>query len=158
MTYSEATGSFESDFLEQIFDTEYKYNVPYKIDREKYVNLLNEYNQENRIKDADVFSFHYSFHKSNIFGDEDDDPSYAFFAWPQNSPEESKDFYDCFQSYRFNDSKEEFEAFVRKVLECIIEPDKVLLLKLKVRLINDIVKIENNIADIDTILNSNGKG
>ena len=54
MTYSASTGDYESDFLERILDTDFRYGVPYKIDREKYESTLKEFHQEMRVEDADV--------------------------------------------------------------------------------------------------------
>ena len=132
MTYSEGTGSYEADFLENILDTEYKYGIPYKINREKYEAVMKEFEKEVRIKDANVVVFHADYSK------EDDEPergiySFAFFAWPQNSPEGSEDFYDCsqFWDYKYDyKHKEKFEEFVHAILGSVIGIDKQHLLSL----------------------------
>ena len=120
MEYNSATDGYESEFLEPILDTDFKYGVPYKINREIYENAFKKFNKDIRIKDADVVVFraHY---------DEYYD-SYTFYTWPKNSPEESEDFYDCAQFYGCdygNKCKETFEDFVHAVLESVIEVDQV---------------------------------
>ena len=131
MTYSEATGSYEAEFLENILDTAYKYGVPYLIDREKYEVVMREFGKEMRIKDANVVVFHADYNK-----DEEEDRgiySYAFFAWPKNSSEGSEDFYDCSQFWDYDydyKHKEEFEVFVYAVLSCVVGVDKPHLLAL----------------------------
>lgn len=131
MTYSEATGSYEAEFLENILDTVYKYGVPYIIDREKYEVVMKEFGKEVRIKDANVVVFHADYNK-----DEEEGRgiySYAFFAWPKNSPEGSEDFYDCSQFWDYDydyKHKEEFEVFVYAVLSCVVGVDKPYLLAL----------------------------
>ena len=119
MKYNSATDRYESEFLEPILDTDFKYGAPYKINREIYENAFKKFNKDIRIKDADVVVFraHY---------DEYYD-SYTFYTWPKNSPEESEDFYDCAQFYGCdygNKCKETFEDFVHAVLESVISPDK----------------------------------
>ena len=119
MKYNSAIDRCESEFLEPILDTNFKYGVPYKIDREKYENAFKKFNKNSRIKDADVVVFHTKY-------DEDYD-SYTFFAFPKNSPEESEDFYDCAQFYGCdygNKCKETIEDFVHAVLESVISADK----------------------------------
>ena len=126
MKYNSATDSYENEFLEPILDTNFKYGVPYKIDREVYENAFKKFNKDIRIKDADVVVFHadytyYSNKEGGVY-------SYTFYTWPKNSPEESEDFYDCAQFYGCdygNKCKETFEDFVHAVLESIIEVDKV---------------------------------
>ena len=119
MKYNSAIDRCESEFLEPILDTDFKYGVPYKINREIYENAFKKFNKDIRIKDADVVVFraHY---------DEYYD-SYTFYTWPKNSPEESEDFYDCAQFYGCdygNKCKETFEDFVHAVLESVISADK----------------------------------
>ena len=131
MTYSSATGSYEADFLESILGTIYKYGVPYIIDKEKYEAVMRGFNKEVRIKDANVVVFHADYNK-----DEEDDRgiySYAFFAWPKNSPEGSEDFYDCSQFWDYDydyKHKEKFEEFVHAILGSVVGVDKPRLLTL----------------------------
>ena len=120
MEYNSATDRYENEFLEPILDTDFKYGVPYKIDREVYENAFKKFNKDIRIKDADVVVFHAQY--------DEDYGSYTFYTWPKNSPEESEDFYDCAQFYGYdygNKCKETFEDFVHAVLESVIEVDKV---------------------------------
>lgn len=117
MTYSDATGWYQSDFLENILDTNYLYGVPYKIDREKYESVIREFHKDIGIKDADVVVFYAECNKE----------SYAFFVWNKNSPEGSEDFYDCFQFwdyYFYHKHKEKFEEFVHELLKCVVGVDQ----------------------------------
>ena len=123
MKYNSATDRYESEFLESILDTNFKYGVPYKINREIYENAFKQFNKnssiKHAIKHADVVVFHAHY-------DEYYD-SYTFYTWPKNSPEESEDFYDCAQFYGCdygNKCKETFEDFVHAVLESVISADK----------------------------------
>ena len=50
MKYNSATDSYENEFLESILDTNFKYGVPYKIDREKYENAFKKFNKNSTIK------------------------------------------------------------------------------------------------------------
>lgn len=121
MEYSEGTGSYEAEFLEQILDTGFRYGVPYKIDKKKWDEILEKYGEKTRFKDTDVVKFHSDYSLSDyrdgkLF-------SYAFYAWPQNSPEGSEDFYECiqFSDYKYNDKhKEAYENFIHEIVKCII--------------------------------------
>ena len=146
MKYNSATDSYESEFLEPILDTNFKYGVPYKIDREKYENVFKKRNINNRIKDADVVVFHAHY-------DEDEDyNSYTFFAFPQNSPEH----YDCTQFYDYDDehkeSFENFTHFVDAVLESVISPDKQYSEKLIAELQQEIDTKMKNIESLKNLL------
>ena len=149
MTYSPATGSYESDFLENILNTQYKYGVPYKIDREKYESAMKAFNKEVRIKDADVVVFHADYNK-----DEDNDRniySYTFYAWPKNSPKGSNDFYDCSQFWDYDydyKHKEKFEEFVFEVLKSIVGVDQECLKNKIKELQNEREKLSENIEKL----------
>ena len=120
MKYNSATDRHESEFLEPILDTNFKYGVPYKINREIYENAFKEFNKnssiKHAIKHADVVVFHAHY--------DEDYGSYIFFAFPKNSPED----YDCAQFYDYDDkhkeSFENFTHFVDAVLESVISADK----------------------------------
>lgn len=120
MKYNSATDRHESEFLEPILDTNFKYGVPYKINREIYENAFKEFNKnssiKHAIKHADVVVFHAHY--------DEDYGSYTFFAFPKNSPED----YDCAQFYDYDDkhkeSFENFTHFVDAVLESVISADK----------------------------------
>ena len=104
MKYNSATDRYESEFLEPILDTDFKYGVPYKINREIYENAFKKFNKNSSIKHvikhADVVVFHAHY--------DEDYGSYTFFAFPKNSPED----YDCSQFYSYDDKhKESFENF-----------------------------------------------
>ena len=157
MTYSPGTGSYESDFLEHILDTDFRYDIPYKVDKEKYLAVVEEYlhNTDIRIKDADVLIFHSDY----VMDDEDQERGvygYTFYAWPQNSPKGSKDFYDCFTFWDWeqeNKHKENFEAFVRAILKSIICPDKEYMNKLKDEMQEKKKEIEEQTNIINDIYN-----
>ena len=156
MTYSDATGSYQNDFLEQIPNSELRFDVPYKIDREKYEKVLKEHNQELRIFDADVVSFRADFYEHDSWGGKTS-KHFTLFAWPENSPEGSKDFYDCFQflDYKYENEEEQLKAyneFVHAVLECVIDPDKEQVKKAIDRLNKEKETLENNINELQTIL------
>ena len=126
MTYLAETGSWQSDFLEKILDTDIRCDVPYKIDRKKYEDVVKKYSLELRIKDADVIIFRVDYSKD--FDDPDGEfTGKTFFAWPKNSPEGSDDFYDCFQFHDwYGDEKHHadmFEIFVHELLESVMCPD-----------------------------------
>ena len=120
MKYNSATDRHESEFLESILDTNFKYGVPYKINREIYENAFKEFNKnssiKHAIKHADVVVFHAHY--------DEDYGSYTFFAFPKNSTED----YDCAQFYDYDDkhkeSFENFTHFVDAVLESVISADK----------------------------------
>lgn len=124
MTYSDATGCYQADFLENILDTDYLYGVPYKIDRGKYESVIREFHKGIRIKDADVVVFHAECNKDE---DEPGRGSYSFFVWNENSPEGSEDSYDCFQFWDYYydyKHKEKFEEFVHELLKCVVGVDQ----------------------------------
>lgn len=146
MEYNSATDCYQSYFLEPILDTDFKYGVPYKIDREIYENAFKKFNKDIRIKDADVVVFHADCNKDE--GDEERGIYfYTFYAWPENSPEGSEDFYDCSQFWDWdydNKHKETFENFVHAVLESVIKPDKQCGEKLIAELQKEVdIKIKN---------------
>ena len=80
MKYNSAIDRCESEFLEPILDTDFKYGVPYKINREIYENAFKKFNKDIRIKDADVVVFHAQYdEEGGVY-------SYTFYTWPKNSP------------------------------------------------------------------------
>lgn len=154
MEYNSATGSYESEFLEPILGANFKYGVPYKIDREIYENAFKKFNKDIRIKDADVVVFHADYNKD--YGDEERGIYYyAFFAWPKNSPEESEGLYDCSQFYDRdydNKHKEAFEDFVHAVLKSIIAPDEEYTKKLIAELQQEVDTKIKNIESLKNLL------
>ena len=120
MYYEEAIGSYCNNFLEPILDTTFRYDVPYKIDKEKYTKVLKKYNYASRFKDADVVTF--GFHLNT----EDRYNYLAFFVHPQNSPNGSEDFYDCIQfGSGFEEVSRPYDThqdFIRDLMQCIIAP------------------------------------
>ena len=150
MEYRVETDSYQSCFLEPILDTNFKYGIPYKIDREIYENAFKKFNKDIRIKDADVVVFHADCNK-----DEDDEKrgiySYTFYAWPEGS----EDFYDCSQFYDWdydNKHKETFEDFVHAVLESVIEVDKECTKKLIAELQQEVDTKMKNIDELKNLL------
>ena len=81
MIYEPGTGSYESEFLENILDTAYKYGVPYLIDREKYEAVMKEFGKEVRIKDANVVVFHADYNKDE---EEEDRGIYSYATAPSH--------------------------------------------------------------------------
>ena len=148
MTYYEETGSYQNDPFESILDTGFRYDVPYRIDRKKYEDLLRSYDTNARIVDADVVMF-----RAEYYEHSDDERNYAFFAWPENSPEGSHDFYDCILfDYKYDDPCAEFEKFVHGMMECIIEPDAECV-NAKIEKMRDMIKVfKKNIQTLQKIL------
>ncbi len=156
MKYNSATDNYESEFLEPILDTNFKYGVPYKIDREKYENVFKKRNINSRIKDADVVVFHAHYNE--------DYDSYTFFAFPQNSTEhyDCTQFYERFYDYddddkHYDDDKhkesfENFTHFVDAVLESVINPDKQYSEKLIAELQQEIDTKMKNIESLKNLL------
>lgn len=154
MKYNSATGGYENEFLGPILDTNFKYGVPYKIDREIYENAFKKFNKHIRIKDADVVVFYADYNK-----DDDDEKrgiySYTFYAWPKNSPEGSEDFYDCSQFWDWdydNEHKETFEDFVHAVLESVISIDEECTKKLIAELQQEVDTKMKNIESLKNLL------
>lgn len=116
MTYSDATNSYQADFLENILDTKYRYNVPYKIDKAKYAEVVKRFGKSSNLKRATVVSFFSDYTVS------DREKSYAFYTWTQNTKED----YDCFQFWRYEykgKQRKAYEDFVHAILDCIIGVD-----------------------------------
>lgn len=148
MTYSEATDSYNNDYLEPILseETGFLHNIPYRIDKEKYLEVLKKYSQNNRFKDADVVVFHSDY----CVHDEGDIWMRSFFAFPENSPENSDDFYDCFLFE--DDEVDVYFDFVKEILGCIIGPDKECLAKEFEERNEELRVLTKNISTIKTIL------
>lgn len=138
MTYSCATDSYQNDFLEKILDTDFRFDVPYKIDRKKYEEVVKKYNFELRIKDADVVTFRCDFDREDNEDENSPIKGKTFYTWNENSPEGSDDFYDCFQFRDWYKEEEHhiehFEEFVHDLLETVISPDRIYIMKLEVNL------------------------
>ena len=158
MTYNPGTDSYQNDDFEQILDTEFIYDIPYKIDRKKYTEVLKKYNQDMRILDADIVLFRTDYCYSSSWDEKENKEPYlyAFYAWPENSPEGSKDFYDCFlfQDYKYdNKHKEVYENFIREIMGCIIEVDKEHLQKVKDNVVSKIEEFYKQLDIVTNILN-----
>lgn len=152
MYYNEGTGCYCNDYLEQILDTPFRFQVPYNIDKEKYNAVLDKYGEKTRVPDATVLEF--SMHNDK---DEDDElnSGYAFFAFPKNSPEDSNDFYECvqFRAYKYEGKqKEAFETFLREILACVTGPSYKHILQDKAEIYNNINKEKEQIAILDKII------
>lgn len=154
MQYNDGTGDYINDFMESILDTDFRYGVPYKISREKYRTILQKYGERQRIVDADVVTFstslYYSGHRDASLEDLAD--HYTFFAWPENSPKGSKDFYECIQFLCGEDRKEKYESFIHDIISCIIGIDAEYLEKIKSQKQKEISDISAEVSKIDDIL------
>lgn len=154
MEYSEATGSYQSEFLEKILDTNYLYGVPYKIDRGKYEAVMAGFSKKVRIKDADVVVF------SSDYNADEDDPergiySYSFFAFPQNSPDGSEDFYDVAQFWDWdyeNNHKKLFEKFVHAILESVVGVDVPTVMNLREKKSEELRHTFKEIDELNNII------
>lgn len=151
MTYNSGTDSYQSDFLEPIFSTGFKCDVPYKIDRKKYQEIIERNGQHMRIADADVVSFNYDWYK----GDDGEFLIYSFFVNPENSPEGSDDFYECFSfdSIDYRDkSLEKYLRFIVELMECVIGVDITSMEKLREKKDKEIKRSLAELKEIDGIL------
>lgn len=156
MYYNPGTGSYCNDFMEHIADTELRTDVPYKIDKQKYDEILRKYNESTRFHDSDVvtFSMDYSFHDSSEGEDGETPYMYAFFAFPEK-PEGSKDFYDCilFHDYDYdNKHKEAYENFVRELMTSVIGVDIPTATKEKEKLAAELKKKLDDFSEFEAII------
>ena len=142
MHYEPGTGSFQNDYLDEIFNTGYLFDVPYKINREKYEAIAKKWGMNIEIKDADVVMFHCDYDYEDSDNANSELYRKVLFVWPENSPEGSKDWHECFYFGKYEDHNvTEFEDFVREMVTCIIEADKELCLKF----INERIKERNTL-------------
>ena len=157
MYYNPGTGNYCNDFMEHIIDTEFRTDVPYKIDKEKYNEILLKYNECSRFKDSDVvtFSMDYSFHHCGEGEDGETPYLYGFFVWPENPSDESGDFYDCilFEDYKYdNKQKEAYENFVRELMTSVIGVDIPTATREKEKLADEFKKKHNDLIEFETII------
>lgn len=157
MYYNPGTGSYCNDFMEHIANTELRTNVPYKIDKAMYDNILKKYNENSRFKTTDVvtFSMDYSFHHFDKGEDGETPYLYSFFAWPENPSDGSGDFYDCilFEDYKYdNKQKEAYENFVRELMTSVIGVDIPTAMKEKEKLDAELKKKHNDFIEFETII------
>lgn len=157
MYYNPGTGSYCNDFMEHIADTELRTDVPYKIDKQKYDEILRKYNNGSRFKDSDVvtFSMDYTFHGNCEGGDGETPYLYGFFAWPENTPDGSDDFYDCilFEELNFPNHKEAYENFMRELMTAVIGVDIPTATKEKEKLAAELKKKADDFTEFETIIN-----
>lgn len=157
MYYNESTGSYCNDFMEHIANTELRTNVPYKIDKQKYDEILRKYNNGSRFKNSDVvtFSMDYTFHHSSKGEDGETPYLYGFFAWPENTPDGSDDFYDCilFEDYKYdNKHREAYENFVRDLMTSVIGVDIPTAMAEKQELSAELKKKMHELAEFETVI------
>ena len=156
MYYNPGTGSYCNDFMEHIGDTEFRTDVPYKIDKHKYNDILLKYNEMTRFKDSDVvtFSMDYSFRSCSKGEDGETPYMYGFFAFPEK-PEGSDDFYDCilFDDYKYdNKHKEAYEDFVKELMTSVIGVDIPTATKEKEKLEAELKKKLNDLTEFESII------
>lgn len=157
MYYNCGTGNYCNDFMEPIADTGLKTDVPYKIDKHRYNDILLKYNEMTRFKDSDVvtFSMDYSFHGSSTGEDGETPYMYGFFVFPEHT-KESEDFYDCilFHDYDYdNNHKEAYENFVRELTACIIGVDVPTAMAKKQELSTALKKKLDELIEFEAIIN-----
>lgn len=82
MYYNESTGSYCNDFMEPLVDTGFLTNVPYKINKEKYNEVLKRYNETSRFNETDVvtFSTEYTYRDFNVEEENTTPYMYGFFV------------------------------------------------------------------------------
>jgi hypothetical protein len=155
MYYNPGTDSYETDFLEPILDTGFRCNVPYKIDRKKYQEIIEKYKQDMRIVDADVVSFTYDYSKH----DDGEIWLYTFYAYPKNSPEGSEDFYDCFlfEDIRCNGKniEEEYRKFIQELMGCVIGVDIQIATNLRNEKVKQVRQAQKELDEIVDIITTN---
>lgn len=156
MYYNPGTGSYCNDFMEHIVDTEFRTDVPYKIDKQKYNEILLKHNEGSRFKDSDVvtFSFDYSFHSCSEGEDGETPYMYGFFAFPEKQ-EGSDDFYDCilFDDYKYENPKQAFEDFVKELMTAVIGVDIHAATREKEKLAAELKKKRDDFTEFETIIN-----
>lgn len=152
MYYNDATNSYVSDYLENILDTKYKCDIPYKIDKEKYKNILEKYRIKPRIIDADVVTFNLDYYNN----EDGEFRNKTLFAWPKNSPKNSEDFYECcqFDDYSDKTNVKNFKNFVHEFLDCIIGIDFEYSKKEMEKLLTDMKKLTYNYIEIANLINN----
>ena len=114
--------------------------------------ILEKYGEKTRFKDTDVVKFHSDYNLSDYRDGKL--YSYAFFAWPQNGPEGSEDFYDCiqFSDYKYNDKhKEAYESFIHEIVKCIVGIDRECLKKLIAAKVAEREKISAEIEELNEL-------
>jgi len=156
MYYNESTGSYCNDFMEHIADTELRTDVPYKIDKQKYDEILLKYKNGSRFKTTDVvtFSMDYTFHDSSEGEDGETPYLYGFFVWPENPSDGSGDFYDCilFEELNFSNHKEAYENFVRELMTSVIGVDIPTATKEKEKLAAELKKKLDDFSEFEAII------
>jgi len=154
MYYEEGTGSYQNDFLEKILDTDFRFDVPYKINKEAYNTILEEYNQKSRFHDADVVLFRCDYNLEDDGNETSPISSRGFFIWPENSPEDSKDFYDAILfGFGSGLTVKDYENFVHDILDCVICVDLDHAKELKDNLRKQVAVLRDNIDIIDGLIN-----
>lgn len=155
MYYNPGTDSYDADFLEPILETGFRCNVPYKIDRKKYQEVLEKYKQDMRIVDADVVSFTYDYSKH----DDGKIWLYSFYTYPKNSPEGSEDFYDCFlfEDIRCNGKniEEEYQKFIQELMKCVIGVDIQIATNLRNEKVKQVRQAQKELDEIVDIITTN---
>lgn len=155
MYYNPGTGSYCNDFMEHIAGTEIRTDVPYKIDKQKYDEILRKYNNGTRFHDSDVvtFSMDYRFHDSCEGEDGETPYVYVFFAFPEK-PEGSEDFYDCilFHDYEYENHKQAYEDFAKDVFTSVIGVDIPTATKEKQKLADELQKKRDDFTEFELII------
>ena len=153
MYYEEGTGSYQNDFLEKILDTDYLFDVPYKINKEAYNTILEEYNQKTRFHDANVVLFRCDYNLEDDHDETTEVTSRGFFIWPQNSPEGSNDFYDAILfGFGTGLTVDVYEQFVKDILGCVVCVDLDHAKELKDGLCKQMAVLRDNIDIIDGLI------
>lgn len=156
MYYNESTGRYCNDFMEHIVDTEFRTDVPYKINKQKYDEILRKYNNGSRFKDSDVvtFSMDYSFHDSSEGEDGETPYRYVFFVFPEIQ-DGSDDFYDCilFRDYEYENPKKSYEDFVKDLMTAVIGVDIPTATREKEKLAAELKKKHDDFTEFEAIIN-----
>lgn len=162
MHYESGMGSYCNDFMESIAGTEVRSNIPYKIDKAMYDDILKKHNECSRFKNTDVvsFSMDYNFRSSSKGEDGETPYMYGFFVWPKNTPDGSDDFYDCilFDDYKYdNKHKEAYENFVNELFGCIKGVDVPTAMAMKQEMVSEIKTKLNDLDNFDAVIQTANK-
>ena len=158
MTYNEATGDYQNDYMEEFFPGGLC-NIPYKIKIERYKELIKLFNTEygfnfeNRFKSSDVITVSISYDDNVSWDELTKHRTYTIFVWPKTYNDD--DMYDCFQfnSDDTEKNKKDYDQFCMELRNCIIGIDKELASEIREKLINEVTQNMKYINDIGRLIN-----
>jgi len=121
--YEDAVDDFEVHYprFGAIFDTKYRWEVPYLIDVEKYKAVVNTELSDEQLRSLRLSAHFWGMHCNQVL-------NFTFYSWSsQDDEDDTCNQYDCLQYGEYNGagrkSYEEFKAKVMAVTDCIIGVD-----------------------------------